>query len=134
MHEHTLFVSNVLAHLVALMSGIVSFILAIAQEVRKKPHASLAFWIIGAICLLTAFDQAWRDEHHNTQVLIDQKSEASGKLATCAGDLKVTTQKSDFLDSQNKTQQTLINSQLTTLQSALTSQQQNQVKQQTTLN
>jgi hypothetical protein len=89
MHEHTLFIGNVLAHLVALMSGIASFAIATYEAVKSKPIRSRTFWVIGSVCLVIAFNQAWRDEHHNSQLLIDQKAEAWSKYNSCDKQLAV---------------------------------------------
>ncbi len=74
MREHWLFVWNVLSHLVASMSGVASFIMATVEHARQKKIESRMFFIVGVICLIVAFDQAWQDEHRNSQVLIVEKS------------------------------------------------------------
>ena len=73
-HNHWLFIQNVLAHLVASMSSIVSFGLAIYEAFKKKKIESRVFFIVGAFFLILACDQAWQDEHHNTQTLVGEKS------------------------------------------------------------
>jgi len=73
-HNHWLFIGNVFAHLVASMSGIASFVFATIEHVRKKPIESRAFFTIGVLCLVIAFDQAWQDEHNNIKVLIGEKA------------------------------------------------------------
>jgi hypothetical protein len=76
MHDHLLFIGNALAHLVASMSGLVSFAIAVYEATRKKKFETWAFFGLGAICLVVAFDQAWQDEHRNAQLLVSQKEEA----------------------------------------------------------
>lgn len=130
MSEHSLFALNVLSHLVALMSGIVSFGLALWAEIKKKPHHSLVFWIIGGLCLIIAFDQSWRDEHRNTQSVVEQKSELSAKLTACSIDLRAATDKATFFEEQTHTQQQTING----LQQTMAGQQQTANSQQTAMN
>jgi hypothetical protein len=74
MRVHLLFSYNVLTHLVASMSGFVSFCLAIYEAAKGKKFETWAFFVIGAICLIVAFDQSWQDEHRNAEVLIAEKS------------------------------------------------------------
>jgi hypothetical protein len=76
MHTHWLFTLNVGAHLVASMSSLVSFSIAIYEATRKKKFETWAFFAIGALCLIVSFDQAWNDEHRNSEVLKAQKSAA----------------------------------------------------------
>jgi hypothetical protein len=73
-HTHWLFAWNVLSHLVASMSGIASFMFSMWEHVRGKKIESRAFFIVGVLCLMIAFDQAWQDEHNNIKVLIGEKS------------------------------------------------------------
>jgi hypothetical protein len=130
MSEHSLFVVNVLSHLVALMSGIVSFGLALWAEIKKKPHHRLAFWIIGCLCLIVAFDQAWRDEHHNTKAVIDQKADLTSRMSECSVGFKAAGDKATFFEEQTHSNQQTINQQLKTL----TAQQQTANSQQNTMN
>jgi hypothetical protein len=74
MHNHWLFIGNVIAHLVASMSGLASFAFSLWEHSRQKKLESRVFFIVGFICLIVAFDQAWQDEHRNSQVLIAEKS------------------------------------------------------------
>lgn len=74
MHNVWLFLMNVVAHLVASMSGIVSFVIAFYEAVRNRKIESWIFFAVGAICLIIAFDQAWQDEHRNVETLIAEKS------------------------------------------------------------
>jgi hypothetical protein len=74
MHDQLLFAKDVFAHLVASMSGVVSFIFAMVEHARGKKIESWAFFAIGALCLIIAFDLAWQNEHDNVQVLIGEKS------------------------------------------------------------
>lgn len=89
MHNHWLFIGNVAAHLVALMSGIASFFIGIYEKGKNRPVATKAFWAIAVLCLLFAFDQAWQDEHRNTQAVIQEKSDAWTKFSTCDKQLAV---------------------------------------------
>jgi hypothetical protein len=76
MHTHWLFAGNVIAHLVASMSGFVSFGIAVYEAFKGKEFEGWAFFAIGAICLIVAFDQAWQDEHRNAEILIAQRAAA----------------------------------------------------------
>lgn len=72
--DHLLFVGNVFAHLVASMSGVASFLFSMWEHARGKKIEARAFFIVGVLCLVVAFDQAWQDEHSNTKILIGEKS------------------------------------------------------------
>lgn len=56
------------------MSGIVSFTLGIVEYTRKQKTEATIFSIVAALFLIVAFDQAWQDEHRNSQILISEKS------------------------------------------------------------
>jgi len=56
------------------MSGVVSFAFAMYEHLKKKKIESWAFSVIGTLCLVIAFDQAWQDEHNNVKVLVAEKS------------------------------------------------------------
>jgi len=56
------------------MSGVVSFSIAIWEAFKKKKVESRVFFIIGAIFLIIACDQAWQDEHNNVKALIAEKA------------------------------------------------------------
>src|ERR1700683_3263719 len=76
MHNHWLFIGNVLAHLVASMSGIASFAFSMWEHSRNKKIESRAFFIVGVLCLIIAFDQAWQDEHRNAETLTGERAVA----------------------------------------------------------
>lgn len=77
MHNvHWLFAGNVFAHLVASMSGLASFGIAVYEALKGKKFEGWAFFTVGAICLIVAFDQAWQDEHRNAEVVIAQRASA----------------------------------------------------------
>jgi hypothetical protein len=76
MHTHWMFLFNVLAHLVASMSGLASFAFSFWEHARQKKLESRVFFIVGFLCLIVAFDQAWQDEHRNSQILIAEKASA----------------------------------------------------------
>jgi hypothetical protein len=80
---HFLFIGNVAAHLVALMSGIATFGIAIWENIKKHPIRARSFWIVSAFFLLVAVDQAWQDEHRNSEVLIGQKSAVYAEKNAC---------------------------------------------------
>lgn len=109
MHEHGLFVSNVFAHLVALMSGIASFGFAVYETVKNKPIRSRVFWAIGTLCLLIAFDQAWRDEHHNAEQTAAARERDTSELGGCKGDLKAAMTRADVFERQAGSQQANLN-------------------------
>jgi len=56
MREHWLFIWNVGAHLVASMSGVASFAFAMWEHTRKRVIESRVFFIVGALCLVVAFE------------------------------------------------------------------------------
>jgi len=89
MGNHLLFIGNVAAHLVALMSGIASFVLATISAIKRKPVIERWFWIAGAICLIAAFDGAWQDEHRNTQTVIQEKATEASQKNSCLQDARV---------------------------------------------
>lgn len=89
MLHHWLFIGNVAEHLVALMSGVASFIIATVEAVRKKPLIARWFWVLGGICLLIACDQAWQDEHRNTQVAESEKGAQVALADFCRQDKRV---------------------------------------------
>jgi hypothetical protein len=73
MYPHWQFFLNVLSHWVASMSGIVSLAIGFYEK-TKNAVASKYLFAIAGICMVVAFDQAWMDEHRNTELLIGQKS------------------------------------------------------------
>jgi hypothetical protein len=79
MHDHWLFVWNVLSHLVASMSGVASFLMSMWEHTKGRKIESRVFFIVGVICLVVAFDQAWQDEHRNSQLLTAEKSVLSSE-------------------------------------------------------
>jgi hypothetical protein len=89
MENHVLFIGNVSAHLVTLMSGIASFGIAVWQAYKKNPISEKVFWVIGVICLLVAVDSAWQDEHRNTRVVIAEKAVEVGTKNSCIEDARV---------------------------------------------
>lgn len=105
---HFLFLGNVAAHLVALMSGIASFVLATVQAVRKSPLSARIFWVVGALCLLFAFDQAWQDEHRNTQAVAVEKAAAVSSATSCIQDARVEQVYTKGLQSLNDSQRATI--------------------------
>jgi hypothetical protein len=76
MHNYWLFIRNVLAHWVAAMSGIVSLALGIVEYFRKRQTEAKLFAVVACVFLMPAFYQAWQDEHHNSEILIAEKSTA----------------------------------------------------------
>jgi hypothetical protein len=77
MYNHWQFIWNVASHLVASMSGLASFCFSLWEHSRQKKLESRVFFIVGVICLAVAFDQAWQDEHRNSEVLKAQKQTLS---------------------------------------------------------
>jgi hypothetical protein len=112
-----LFVWNMLAHLVALMSGLVSFGFAIYENWKNKKTESWVFFAISLICLMIACDQAWQDEHRNVEALIAEKSSA-------VSEREFWKQQSYSKDDSLRTRDTLLGQNYTVLaqnQAALTS-------------
>jgi len=58
------------------MSGLVSFIFSLWEHARRQKIEAWAFFAVGCLCLIIAFDQAWQDEHRNSQILMAEKSAA----------------------------------------------------------
>jgi hypothetical protein len=129
MENHFLFLGNVAAHLVALMSGIASFIIATIEAARKRPLSERVFWIIGAICIVASFDLAWQDEHRNAQVLINEKSSLASSYGTCRSDLKVADEQVQFFEKQTGIGLTNFNRQQTTLNTCVVALGRSNVKQ-----
>jgi hypothetical protein len=77
MHDHWLFTWNVLSHLVASMSGFASFLMSLWEHSRRRKIESRVFFIVGVLCLVIAFDQAWQDEHRNSEILKAEKATLS---------------------------------------------------------
>ncbi len=130
MDNHILFIGNVASHLVALMSGIASFCIALWQAYKKHPLPERIFWFVGIICLLVAFDSAWQDEHRNARVVISEKASEVGLKTSCLADKRIDALTNQFLQLQ-------LNSQSGTLsktQADLTGQQQNLNKAQSLTN
>jgi hypothetical protein len=67
------------------MSGIASFLMSAWEQSRNKKIESRAFFIIGVICLVIAFDQAWQDEHRNSEILTAEKSVLSSESSFWKG-------------------------------------------------
>jgi hypothetical protein len=55
------------------MSGVASFVFAIIEHARGKKIETWAFSVVGTLCLVVAFDQAWQDEHRNSQIVQAEK-------------------------------------------------------------
>jgi hypothetical protein len=84
-----LFIGNVFAHWVALLSGLASVSVAIWETIKKKTVSPKVFWTVALICLFVSCDQAWQDEHRNTQVVEDQKASLAGELEGCKTSAKI---------------------------------------------
>jgi hypothetical protein len=93
--------------------GVLAFGLEIGEKLWKWEISKRAFAIILGVGLLWSVFAAWRDEHHNTEVVIGEKAQAMSNLYVCGGDLKATRQKAEDLQSQVTSQQTTINAQQT---------------------
>jgi hypothetical protein len=76
MHNHWLFLGNVVVHWVGSMSGAVSFVLAIVEYVRNKKLEGIAFTLVAILFFFVACDAAWQDEHLNAERLKDEKKSA----------------------------------------------------------
>lgn len=86
---HLLFLGNVASHWVALMSGIASVIIALYETVKKSPIVARAFWLVALVCTMAACDQAWQDEHRNTQAAEADKAAQSSLANTCRENARV---------------------------------------------
>ena len=61
------------------MSGIASFIMATWEHAKGRRIESRVFFVVGFLFLIVAFDQAWQDEHRNSQILQAEKSTQSSE-------------------------------------------------------
>ncbi len=121
MGNQILFFGNVFAHLVVLMSGIVSFIFATVAAIRKRPLIERWFWVAGAICLIAAFDSAWQDEHRNTQTVIAEKSVLASAENSCQQNALIADAYKRGLESANLTERQTIDKQQIAVNSCVVS-------------
>lgn len=84
-----LFVGNVASHLVALMSGIASVIVATYETIKGRSILARSFWSVALVCLIVACDEAWQDEHRNTQSVIADKSSITALYEDCHTGAKI---------------------------------------------
>ena len=105
MHIHLLFLGNLAAHLVALMSGIASFLIAVYETAKNRSLTARWFWGIGLVCVLVAADQAWQDEHRNTEKVKSEKSAAVAASNTCAQNAQIAQAYSRGLEGSNRSVQ-----------------------------
>ncbi|MFZ0817224.1 MAG: hypothetical protein WAM78_17010 [Candidatus Sulfotelmatobacter sp.] len=71
-----------------LSGGVLAFGLEVGDKLWDwKPNKKAFAVIIGVGLFWSAFS-AWRDEHHNTEKVAEEKSSAWSQYGTCAGDLK----------------------------------------------
>jgi hypothetical protein len=78
-HPQLLFIYNVAAHWVASMSSVVSFTLGIIETIRNRKTEGRIFFSVAGLFLILAFDQAWQDEHRNSELLKAEKAVASSE-------------------------------------------------------
>lgn len=91
------------------------FINFVSDRVREKPM-SLRTNLMILFCFFwfLATFSAWHDADKNLQAVIKQRQEDTGSLGQCRVDLRAEHTKAEFLDAQNKAQQTnLTNTQQT---------------------
>jgi hypothetical protein len=105
MENHFLFLGNVAAHWVALMSGIAALAMAIVEAFRKHRLSERIFWIVGALFFVVAVDLAWQDEHRNTQVVIAQKASAESVKNSCEYNWRIQEAYAKGLEGSNRQQQ-----------------------------
>jgi hypothetical protein len=79
----------------------------ISEKVRDKPM-SLRTYIAVLFCFFwfLATFSAWHDADKNLQAVIKQRQEDTGNLGQCNVNLRAERAKTEFLDAQNKAQQT----------------------------
>jgi hypothetical protein len=111
MQLHILFVGNVAAHWVALMSGIASVIVATYENIRNKPILARWFWVVALVCLAAACDGAWQDEHRNTETVKAEKSAQAGLANSCINDARVEHAYMEGLQGLNASQRQTIDKQ-----------------------
>jgi hypothetical protein len=103
--------SQIASHLVALMSGISSFIFATISAVNKKPLVAKWFWAAGAICLIAACDGAWQDEHRNSQMMAQEKSSIAGDYGRCQNNAQIEAAYTRGLEQSNLNQRQTVDEQ-----------------------
>jgi len=104
-----LFLGNVLAHWVALMSGLVSFCFALWQYSKGKEISAKAFWVVASVFLFIAVNLAWQDEHRNSLTLISEKASAVGLTNSCLQQARVQEAFSKGLQISNQSLQNSLN-------------------------
>jgi hypothetical protein len=84
MSEFLGFLGNVLAHWIALMSGLFSLVLALIGQAKKwRREVPRLFWVFAAFAVYVSCFQAWKDEHRNSEVLKQEKAALTGENNTC---------------------------------------------------
>jgi hypothetical protein len=63
-----LFLAQISHHLVLLMSGIASVLMAAAAASFSCGSAPCVFWALGLLCLIVAAYRVWLDEHAGREV------------------------------------------------------------------
>ncbi len=58
------FIKSVFGYWIYLMTGIGSLLVTLMERVRKSPVTMGIFYVISAMCIITAFFFAWRDERN----------------------------------------------------------------------
>jgi hypothetical protein len=66
-----------------LSGGLLAFVLELGEKLWDWKPPKRAFVVILGIGLLWSVFAAWRDENHNTEVVINEKSDAWSKFGTC---------------------------------------------------
>lgn len=70
-----LYLGSMFAHWMETFGGVALLLFALYEKYRKKETPSRLFWVAALILLGVASFQAWKDEHHNSEVLISEKSD-----------------------------------------------------------
>lgn len=84
MPEFRDFLWAVASNWVALMSGLVSVLVAAYLRLKKKSDiASTGFWIVAAMCLYLGCFLAWRDEHRSKVSALSSLSELTTPRLQC---------------------------------------------------
>jgi hypothetical protein len=115
--QFSTFFGAVGSHLVTLFAGCVATVtLGIFQKyVFKRPLSVKEDVAVFLLFLFFACFQAWRDEHRNTQSVIDEKSTLASEVNSCSANLRVDRAYSKGLEVQNGVARSTIDKQNTSL-------------------
>jgi len=108
-----MFIGNLTAHVVALMSGVVSFATAVWETAKKKTIRARVYWAITAFCFVLACDLAWQDEHRNTQGVVTLRAIDTSEKTVCQIESRTLAAYTKGLEANNLGKQQTIDEQRT---------------------